>query len=248
MKKVFLTIALVAFAMVANAQFVVSGQFGFNTTGGNTHYEAVAPYAHDFDYPATKTTDFLLSPSVGYVLNDNMQVGLGLLFVTGSTVNYGARATYYAGQEDWLKTSGNAFGVAPYFRYYFAKAGNFSFFGEAALAFVTSGRTHDHAYDNSVNPAIDVEADGPTSTSILDFSIVPGVNYKINDKFSVDCYIDLAGLAFTRTATKNYGTIADPDALVSTDVNTNFGLIANASAQTLNAHFGNFRIGFNYHF
>jgi len=36
--------------------------------------------------------------------------------------------------------------------------------------------------------------------------------------------------------------------LVSTDVDNTFGLIANTSAQDLNAHFGNFRIGINYHF
>ena len=38
------------------------------------------------------------------------------------------------------------------------------------------------------------------------------------------------------------------DDLVSTDVDNTFGLIANTSAQDLNAHFGNFRIGINYHF
>ena len=38
------------------------------------------------------------------------------------------------------------------------------------------------------------------------------------------------------------------DDLVSTDVDNMFGLVANSSAQDLNAHFGNFRIGFNYHF
>ncbi|MBO4307141.1 MAG: outer membrane beta-barrel protein [Bacteroidales bacterium] len=248
MKKVFLTIALVAFAVAANAQFVVSGQFGFNTTGGNTHYEAVAPLTTEFDYPATKTSNFLLSPSIGYMLNDNMQVGLGLLFTTGSATNYGAMGAYLNGQEDWIKTNNSAFGLAPYFRYYFAQAGNFNFFCEATLAFVTSGRSHTHAYDNSTNPVYDAEADGPTSTSILDFSIVPGVNYKFNDNWSADCYIDLAGLAYTRTATKNYGTVTDPDVVTSTDVNTSFGLVATASAQTLNAHLGNFRIGINYHF
>ena len=248
MKKLFLTIAMVAFAMAANAQFVISGQLGFNTTGGNTHYEAVAPLTNAFDYPATKTTNFRFAPSIGYMLNDNMQVGLGLMYVTGSTVNYGALATYYAGQEDWMKGKGGAFGIAPYFRYYFAQAGNFNFFCEATLTFISSGRDHTHVYDNSVNPVIDNEFDGPTSYTILDFSVVPGVNYKFNDNWSADCYIDLAGLAYTRTATKNYGTITDPDVLTSTDVATNFGLIANASAQTLNAHFGNFRIGINYHF
>ena len=76
------------------------------------------------------------------------------------------------------------------------------------------------------------------------------MNYKFNDNWSADCYIDLAGIAFTHTSTKTYvgGTGATKDDLVSTDVDNTFGLIANASAQTLNAHLGNFRIGINYHF
>ncbi len=247
MKKVFLTLTMVAFAMAANAQFILGGQLGFSTTGGNTHYEAIAP-ANAFDYPATKTTDLIIAPSIGYVLNDNMQVGLSLMYVTGSSINYGTVGTYYAGHEDWVKGKGGAFGIAPYFRYYFAQAGKFNFFCEATLTFIARGRSHTHTYDNSVTPVIDVEADGPTSYSIIDFSIVPGVNYKFSDKWSADCYIDLAGLAFTHRATKNYGTLTDPDALVSTNVTNDFNLICNASAQDLNAHLGNFRIGINYHF
>ena len=217
MKKIALTLVLAAFAMAANAQFILGGQLEFNTNGGNTHYEAIAPYTSAFNHPSTKTTDLRIAPTISYVLNDKMQVGLSLMYVTGSTVNYGT-------------------------------TGKFNFFCEATLTFIASGRSHTHAYDNSVTPVIDVENDGPTSYSILDFSIVPGVNYKFNDKWSADCYINLAGLAFTRTATKNYGTLADPDALTSTNVTTNFGLIANSSAQDLNAHLGNFSIGINYHF
>lgn len=248
MKKIALTLVLAAFAMAANAQFILGGQLEFNTNGGNTHYEAIAPFTNAFNHPSTKTTNFRIAPTISYVLNDKMQVGLSLMYVTGSTVNYGTPATYYAGQEDWAKGNGGAFGVAPYFRYYFAQAGKFNFFCEATLTFITSGRSHYHAYDNSVTPVIDAENDGPTSYTILDFSIVPGVNYKFNDKWSADCYINLAGLAFTRTATKNYGTVTDPDALISTNVATNFGLMANASAQDLNTHLGNFSIGINYHF
>ena len=244
MKKIALTLALAAFAMTANAQWILGGQLEFNTNVGTTHYEAIAPYTTAFNHPSTKTANLRIAPSISYVLNKKMQVGLSLLYVTASTVNYGTPATYYAGQEDWVRGNGGAFGIAPYFRYYFAQAGKFNFFCEATLAFVSSGRSHTH----TVTPVIDVENDGPTSYSILDLSIVPGVNYKFNDKWSADCYINLAGLALTRTATRNYGTITDPDALTSSNYTINFGLMANASAQDLNTHLGNFSIGINYHF
>ena len=38
MKKIALTLVLAAFAMAANAQFILGGQLEFNTNGGNTHY------------------------------------------------------------------------------------------------------------------------------------------------------------------------------------------------------------------
>lgn len=250
MKKVFLTLAMVAFAMAANAQFVVSGQIGFNTTGGNTHYEAIAPLTTAIDVPADKTTDFTFSPSIGYMLNDNMQVGLGVLYYSLSTTNY-TNAPYFAGNEAWDLDKQSLFGIAPYFRYYFAEAGNFKFFCEAELAFVVMPKSHFHYVNTTPAPVgFDNEGDGNVSGSIIGLSITPGVNYKFNDNFSADCYIDLAGLAFTHTTMKTYAGFGatNPDELISTDVDNTFGLNVNAAPQTLNAHLGNFRIGFNYHF
>ena len=41
MKKVLLTIAAVAFAFAANAQFVVGGQLGFTSNGGQRNYTGI---------------------------------------------------------------------------------------------------------------------------------------------------------------------------------------------------------------
>lgn len=244
MKKLFLTIAMVAFAMAANAQFVISGQLGFNTTGGNTHMEAVAPVTTAFDIPGDKSTDFTFAPSIGYMLNDNMQVGLSLAYISGSTTVY--NTWVYPTYESWNFDKQSMFGVAPYFRYYFAEAGNFNFFCQAELGFIVMPKSHYHYYDNQPAPiGYDNEGDGLMTANVISFDIVPGVNYKFNDNWSADCFIDLASLAFLRTTIKNYNANGD---LLGTDVSNSFGLAANASAQTLNAHFGNFRIGINYHF
>lgn len=246
MKKVIFTLAFVALTMAANAQFILGGQLGFNTTSGNTHYEAVAP-ATAFDYPGYEQTSFTFAPTVSYVLNDKMQVGLSLSYSLNSNTTYGTIAAYAADKEDYVKFKTSTIGFAPYFRYYFAQAGNFNFFCEATLGFYITPRDYTYTFDNTWTPGVDLEVNG-SSTNILQFSIVPGVNYKFSDKWSADCYIDLAGLAFNHRTTKNYGVGTDPDALNSTVTRNNFGLIANASAQDLNAHLGNFRIGFNYHF
>ncbi|MBP5548625.1 MAG: outer membrane beta-barrel protein [Bacteroidales bacterium] len=243
MKKVFLTIAMVAFAFAANAQFVISGQLGFNTTGGNTHHEALAPVTTAFDVPDDKSMNFTFAPSIGYMLNDNMQVGLSLMYSMLSTTVY--NTWVYPNNESWNLDKQSMFGVAPYFRYYFAEAGNFNFFCQAEIAFVAMPRAYYHYYDNSPAPlGYDNEGDGAMSATMLSLSITPGVNYKFSDNWSADCFIDLAGLAFAHTTVKNY--IGDD--LANTDVTNDFGLIANTSAQTLNAHLGNFRIGFNFHF
>lgn len=244
MKKVFLTLALVAFAFAANAQFVIGGQLGFNTNGSKYTQESANPV---WDSPVAKAMNLTIAPSVGYMLNDNMQVGLSLEYTLTNTTNYN-RAVYALGQEEWAKTSNSVFTIAPYFRYYFAQAGDFNFFCEATLGYGIMGRGNNHDYSNVPGLSYDNEYKGVNSMNVLMFTIIPGVNYRFSENFSADCYIDLAGLAFYNITTKTYGVGADPDALFSTDVNNVFGLVANTSAQDLNAHLGNFRIGFNYHF
>lgn len=241
---------MVAFAMVANAQFVISGQLGFNTNGGNTHYEAIAPMTTAIDVPANKSMDFTFAPTIGYMLNDNMQVGVGLIYAMQNTTNYTA-APYFAGYEAWDLDKQSFLGIAPYFRYYFAEAGNFHFFCEAELGFLVMPKTHFHYVNTTPAPVgYDNEGDGNISANVISLSITPGVNYKFNDNWSADCYIDLAGLAFTRTTMKTYAGFgaADPNELISTDVDNTFGLNVNAAPQTINAHLNNFRIGINYHF
>lgn len=244
MKKVFLTLALVAVSMAANAQWILGGQLGFNTNGGTYTQENASPI---WDMPNNKAMGLTVAPTVSYVLNDKMQIGLTLEYNYGTATNYNA-AAYALNQEVWSKTTNTMFTVAPYFRYYFANAGKFNFFCEAALGFGISPRTKNHDYSNVPVVGYDNEYDGATKTTMIGLTITPGVNYRISNHWSADCYIDLAGIAFLHNSVKTYGTLTDPDALVSTDVTNNFGLMCNTTAQDLNAHFGNFRIGFNYHF
>lgn len=246
MKKVFLTLAFVAFTMAANAQWIIGGQLGFTTNGGTYTQENASPV---WDMPNNKAMGLTIAPTVSYVINDKMQAGLTLEYNYGSTTNFTA-AAYALNQEVWSKTTSTMFTVAPYFRYYIANAGKFNFFCEAALGFGISPRTKIHDYSNVPVLGYDNEYDGTTKTTQLGLTITPGVNYRISDHWSADCYIDLAGLAFLHNSTKTYvgGIGTSKDDLVSTDVNNYFGLMCNASAQDLNAHLGNFRIGFNYHF
>ena len=242
MKKIVFTLAFVALTVAANAQFILGGSLGFNTTGGNYNIASTS-LTHEYDMPATKTVDLTIAPAISYVLNEKMQIGLGINYNLNTRTNYGSSLAYYNDKEDWTKLRTSSFGIAPYFRYYFANAGKFSFFCEATLGLTFTPRSYSHVYSNYL-ATIDSESDGPSKTTDIAFTIVPGVNYRINQHLSADCYIDLAGLYFSHSATKNYVG----DDVVSTDSYNNFGLLCNASAQTINAHFNAFRIGFNYHF
>ena len=250
MKKVLLTLALAAFAFAANAQLILGGQIGFSSMGGTDKYEANSP-ANAFNVPNTKTTDFTIAPTISYVINEKMQAGLNISYTATTTTVY-TMGAYAIDKEDWMKTTTSTFAIAPYFRYYFANFNKFNFFCEAQLGFSTTPRDKGHMYDNTITPTVDQDLTGGTSMTMLAFTITPGVNYRISDHFSADLYIDLAGLAYASISTKNYGALTtsgwDDDFLVNTNTINYFGLTANADAQDLNAHFGNFRIGFNYHF
>lgn len=93
MKKALLVIALVFMALTAKAQLYVGGAIGFTSAG-----------------PA-----FVLSPELGYDINDNMAVGGALGFEFGNGVF--------------------EFDIAPYFRYYFADWGDVRFFADAQFEF-----------------------------------------------------------------------------------------------------------------
>ena len=250
MKKALFTLTLAGFAFAANAQFILGGQIGLGTLGGTNSYEANAP-ANAYDVPNTKSFDFTFAPEIGYQINEQMIAGV-TLFMNVSNGTLYAAASYALGKEDWVKNSTRQYGIAPYFRYYFANAGKFNFFCEAELGLSMSPRSKGHAYDNTGLTVIDDDFRGVTSTSEVYFTITPGVNYRISEHFSADLYIDLAGLMFSHQSQKTYGALTtsgwDDDFLVNTDKNNYFGLTANASAQDFTTHFGNFRLGFNYHF
>ena len=76
MKKLFITIAFVAASMLASAQLYVGGSLGMDFSkskdkDGSTTVEG------------DKVVAFDITPSVGFMFNDNMGVGLDLMFGMG---------------------------------------------------------------------------------------------------------------------------------------------------------------------
>lgn len=214
MKKVLFTIAMIAFAMTANAQLILGGQIGLNHNGN-----------HDDNYSlgSNANTNITILPKIGYQLNDNMQIGIKL----GVDYTYGR--VYAAGEDNYASNWQNTLYLAPYFRYNLMEWRSFTLFCEAQLAFGLHMESHNY------NTLTDNTTDNADDFTTIGLSIVPGLNYALSDKCSLDLYVNLARLACNWTLTDAFDTHS-------------YDLGVNMDAQTLNAHLGNFAIGFNYHF
>lgn len=286
MKKVLLTLALAAFAFAANAQFVVSGQFGFNTNGGSRYIKNEAVATNETKIPNNIINTLTFAPSFGYMLSDNMQVGLGFGLGYTYTKNFNtvapvgeAYTTPNLNAENWTSTSQLNFNIAPYFRYYFAEAGNFKLFCEASIYWRINGAPSTRMFATKIDadaaagvigrPAVDTTFIGtyygvlPANTTVnkhtmtdmsLGITVLPGVNYKINDNFSADLYLEFCRVSFIHSWQKEYieystttpaGTVTTKDTDRTRDNQFNFG--ANFNNLTLNNFLG-FRLGINYHF
>lgn len=217
MKKIILTLALMAFAFGANAQFVIGGNL--NVNHGVT--------THDDDYNfGTTTNNISILPKVGYQLNKDMQVGVQLGW------DYSYTRNYTGGGDDDYTSGANTSEIVinPYFRYNFATWKKLTFFAEANLRFGLGLETTTH----TVVAGNETTTDNGDNYISLGLGVVPGINYAFSKKFSMDIYINLASLGWSMTDGDDWG-----------DHNWHLGVDANS--QTLNAHLNNFSIGFNYH-
>ncbi|MBQ6955302.1 MAG: hypothetical protein IJP80_01635 [Bacteroidales bacterium] len=252
------------------------------TNGNNhySHYNSLPPVTNDdvdisgvvdvYDYLYNNnlnlepnTTTFRFLPKVGYQLN-KMQFGAQLGIVYSKTKSFLNLNNYvtYANQdyEHWYTVSQTTFMFVPYFRYNLTEFGKFTLFCEAQLAIAIAPNAKRHEYESAYKDVFDfehkeVDEDDDSYSlkqTFIDFSITPGLNYKFNDKFSADLYIDLLGLGFNHTSTTEFvdNSVANVvnDTREVTATTNSFYLTANANAQTIADHFNLFRIGFNYHF
>ena len=112
MKKILMTIAAAFAAVSMNAQIYVGGGVGFAS----------------YDNGAESKTSFKLLPEIGYVLDDDMAIGITFGYEQGNVTD---AIESGKGSGDFPKT----LTVAPYLRYNVAKFGPVTVFGDAQLSF-----------------------------------------------------------------------------------------------------------------
>src|SRR6478735_1390793 len=122
MKKIVFAIIAVLATVGLNAQDAatssgsgkkmwLSGHVGFGTD--NNEYGGK---------DGQSSSNWNFGPAFGFMLNDKMAVGIGL-DIAGSTTKENDAKDEIRKSMGWV--------VEPFFRYYFAGAGNFKFYGEA---------------------------------------------------------------------------------------------------------------------
>lgn len=183
MKKIILTLALVAFGMTASAQWVIGGNVAFQHTNNHTN-----------DYvTGTSSTDFSIMPKVGYWLNENMQIGMQFGYAMNYNRNYtGASDRYTSNKSHYLDFS-------PYFRYNVAQWKSFTVFCEAQLGVRLN--LESSTYNKVTNTTSDL---GDNFTQ-FGLAVVPGLNYSFTDKISMDIYVNLLGIALQMNTADGWG-------------------------------------------
>ena len=192
MKKLMLTAAvLFAASTIANAQLFVGGNLGLGVYSNNKYEVTGGPTT--ITQNPIKTLDFTIAPRIGFGLNEKMAIGVDLFY---EMKNYNYPNDYEGMNETEHKKSKTNFGAGLFFRYYALQIGQFSLFAEASAGLKMGSGKEEYKIEN-----VTTTVDDPKSTEIF-VGIVPGISYKMNEKWQFDAYLGLCELRFTNTTSK----------------------------------------------
>lgn len=213
MKKVFLTLTLAAFALVANAQFVVGGNLGFGVKNGKVTYDGTRYYPTSAAAGLNKQSTFGFNLTGGYQINDKIRVGLNLGwgFEKVKTDNGAPLDPATIASTDVDKN--NHFQIGVYGRYNCWTLGKWTVFNELNLGIAT--RT---GYIENTASGVTNTVDDPKIFA-FQAAIVPGFSYQVSEHVAFDLYLDFISLAFYTEKTTY--TLAGKEVAMS---NTEFGL------------------------
>lgn len=179
MKKILLIACLlVAATSAVDAQWYVGGNISFSRTSNET----TAPGGSTTD---NKTTRMMLSPRVGYIINDRWSAGVGVGYQWGKTKDNGDKTATV-----------NGYMATPYARF------NCFFFGPFALAAEASA-----GYSNVLGKS---HADDPrhtVRTENIGVAITPVLDLDVSRRISLECRLNFFSVGYThsKTTTKEGG-------------------------------------------
>lgn len=166
MKKLFLAVAFVACAMGANAQVWMGGALGV---------DFMKPDGAD-----KNQTTFTIKPEIGYTLDENWDLAIGLGFTSFANKN---------GVEELGNYT--EFTVNPYARYTFATSGKLGFFVDGGFAV------------GSLKPK------GVDATSSFYIGLNPGVKFAASDKITFVAHVGSLGYKTVKDTYSEFGLGVD---------------------------------------
>lgn len=181
MKKILLAGAVALFglsnAQIAKGTTYLSGSVGYSqeeTNNGNL-----------------KTENFNVLPTVGYFVNTNLAIGLGVGYQTEKTTN--TTTTYPLPNTTTVSenvTKKPAFVVAPFVRKYWTLSEKLYIFGQLAVP-MQFGKTETE--NSSVTTTGNTTASTSTSTEAkytqIGVTVKPGLDYFLNKNWSIEATI-----------------------------------------------------------
>jgi len=206
-KTLFSVVCMLVFAVVANAQLFVGGNIGFSSYGGTNKVGTITT-------DINKVSSFSFEPKVGYIVSENLYVGVDLILSTSKTK---------FPNGDFDKTS--EFGLAPFARYYAVRFNKFSIFAQGRLRL---------SFESEKNKVGADTNDGPKTTN-FGFSIFPGIAYEASDKIELEAYVGGFGFGFN-SSTEKGGT--DPNNYINKRSSFGFGVDADNILTTGNVTIG----------
>lgn len=214
MKKILLAGAVALFglsnAQIAKGTVYVSGQVGFSQESNNNTDK--------------KVSEFNIVPTVGYFVNTNLAVGLGVGYRNGKTTfeksETNTSGTTVTTLDAKTKDINNAIVVEPFVRKYWTLSDKLYFFGQLSVPMEfgsgkdkVEGSTTVTTPSGTTTTSVSTSTDKAKSTSI-GVSIKPGLDYFLNKNWTIEATIGEFGYN-----NKKYNT----DGAKSVD-NYNFGV------------------------
>jgi hypothetical protein len=169
MKKIiFAAAALFAFGF-ANAQDATEDASGGGFANGDVFITGSVGFTSqsmgDF-----KSNSFNITPMVGFMVSDNIAIG-GMLGYASSTAD--------VDDPDFgtVEFKTNAFSVGAFGRYYATPSSDFSFFGQASVAYI------------SMTSEFDVAGSEELKTTGFGIEVAPGISYFLSDNWAIEATI-----------------------------------------------------------
>jgi len=217
MKKLLLGLFVVA-AMSVNAQIesgklFVGGSLGFGTSGGSTEASGGGTTVTT-DKPSSFNFNFI--PQVGYMLSENLGVGLGI----GYNYYKSSWVDTHNGKDYDMYSKTGKFAFSPFVRYYKNTGDKAYAFGEFALP-IGFGSNKTNSWDGS-----NLVDDDPTKLMSFGVHLSVGFNYFLNDK----CALEAKWAAIQFNSNKETTTGSNWE---NVDKSNSFGLGVDLTAITI---------------